>query len=156
MSDAEVPDVRAAYANATYVAGTPEQVWRALTDPELTARYWGHANVSDWRPGSRWEHRRTDGSGVADVVGTVVESAPPHRLVTTWASPDGEAAGVPSRVTFGIQGHDGIVRLTVTHEDLADEDERAAAAAGWTAVLANLKTLVETGEPLPTEPWLMP
>jgi uncharacterized protein YndB with AHSA1/START domain len=47
-------------------------VWHALTDADLTAAYWGHANVSDWREGSRWEHRRTDGSGVADVVAAVV------------------------------------------------------------------------------------
>ena len=44
-------------------------VWEALTDSDLTAQYWGHSNVSDWRPGSRWEHQRTDGSGIADVVG---------------------------------------------------------------------------------------
>src|SRR4051812_37680653 len=55
----------------TYIESTPERVWEALTDADLTAAYWGHHNVSDWRPGSRWEHVRTDGSGIADVVGTV-------------------------------------------------------------------------------------
>ena len=52
-------------------SATPERVWQALTDADLTAAYWGHGNVSDWQAGSPWEHRRTDGSGVADVVGTV-------------------------------------------------------------------------------------
>ncbi|OKI04657.1 GntR family transcriptional regulator [Streptomyces sp. CB02923] len=143
----------------TYLASAPEQVWHALTDPELTAAFWGHSNVSDWQPGSRWEHRRTDGSGVADVEGRVVESAPPTRLVTTWAEPGKGAAqegpGV-STVTFGIEPYEEIVRLTLTHEGLADEAERDAAAQGWAAVLANLKTLLETGSPLPREPWAMP
>ena len=58
-----------------------EQVWQALTDADLTARYWGHANVSDWQPGSAWEHRRVDGSGVVDVVGRVIKTEPPARLV---------------------------------------------------------------------------
>ena len=60
-----------------------------------------------------------------------------------------------SRVTFEIEQHADIVRLQVTHEDLADEAERAGAAAGWAAVLSNLKSLLETGTPLPQEPWLV-
>ncbi|MGV9650969.1 ArsR/SmtB family transcription factor [Streptomyces sp. NPDC003554] len=140
-----------------YIRSTPEAVWGALTDAELTAAYWGHSNVSDWKPGSRWEHVRTDGSGIADVVGEVVESDWPGRLVTTWTSPENE--GRPeaySKVTFDIQPHADIVRLTVTHEDLADERERADVAGGWAAVLSNLKSLIETGSPLPQEPWLVP
>src|SRR3989442_1786859 len=102
-----------------------------------------------------WEHQRTDGSGIADVIGTVVESTRPTRLVTTWAPPDDTDPEHESRVTFDIEEHDDIVRLTVTHEDLRDEDERAAAASGWAAVLSNLKSLLETGSPLPQEPWLV-
>ena len=32
----------------TYIEATPAQVWRALTDADLSAEYWGHRNVSDW------------------------------------------------------------------------------------------------------------
>jgi uncharacterized protein YndB with AHSA1/START domain/DNA-binding transcriptional ArsR family regulator len=141
------------FVYVTYIESTPERVWEALTDAEITASYWGHANVSDWRPGSRWEHRRIDGSDVADVVGEVVESDPPRRLVTTWSAPDGQ--GEPSRVTFDIEGSGEIVRLTVTHEDLADEADRENAAGGWAAVLSNLKSLLETGHPLAQAPWEM-
>jgi len=136
-----------------YIESTPERVWEALTDADLTAEYWGHSNVSDWQTGSTWEHVRTDGSGVADVVGQVVESRPPARLVTTW-SPPGDPEAQPSRVSFDIKPHGDIVQLTVTHEDLADEAEREAASRGWAAVLSNLKSLLETGSPLPQEPWL--
>ncbi|HEU5470418.1 MAG TPA: metalloregulator ArsR/SmtB family transcription factor, partial [Actinophytocola sp.] len=106
------------FVYVTYIESTPERVWQALTDADLTAQYWGHSNVSDWRPGSRWEHRRLDGSGIADVVGTVVESVPPARLVTTWSVPDREGVDEPSRVTFDLEPHGPIVRLTVTHENL--------------------------------------
>ena len=142
------------YVYATYIRASSDQVWHALTDADLTARYWGHANVSDWQPGSRWEHRRADGSEIADVDGTVLESDPPTRLVITF----GEVGQPPedqSVVTFLVEPHDDIVRLTVTHERLADETALGQISHGWPAVLANLKSLLETGEVLPQAPWEM-
>jgi uncharacterized protein YndB with AHSA1/START domain/DNA-binding transcriptional ArsR family regulator len=146
---------RPTFVYVIYIHSTPERVWEALTDADLTAEYWGHSNVSDWQVGSSWEHQRIDGTAVADVVGTVVESAPPTRLVTTWAAPDAAPTTEPSQVTFDIEPYGDIVRLTVTHENLADEAERAGAAAGWAAVLSNLKSLIETGHALPQAPWEM-
>lgn len=145
------------FVYVTYIHSTPEKVWDALTDADLTAAYWGHRNVSDWQPGSRWEHVRTDGSGIADVVGTVVESERPSRLVTTWAAPEDEGREDKySRVIFDIQPHADIVRLTVTHEDLNDEGELSDVSDGWPAVLSNLKSLLETGSTLPQAPWEVP
>ncbi len=143
-----------AYVYVTYIRASREQVWQALTDADLTAQYWGHANVSDWQPGSRWEHRRTDRSGVADVDGTVIHSEPPTRLVITFGEP-GAPADEQSLVTFLVEAHDDIVRLTVTHERLADEKALGEISHGWPAVLANLKSLLETGEVLPQAPWEM-
>ncbi|HWM38590.1 MAG TPA: metalloregulator ArsR/SmtB family transcription factor [Streptomyces sp.] len=145
-----------AFVYVTYIESTPEKVWQALTDAEATGAYWGHSNISDWQTGSAWEHRRTDGSGIADVVGTVLESEPPKRLVTTWADPHTESPGEPSQVTFDIEPYEEIVRLTVTHENLTDAAEQEQAAQGWAAVLSNLKSFLETGSPLPQEPWLVP
>lgn len=113
-------------------------------------------NLSEWQAGSRWEHRRTDGSGIADVVGTVLESTPPRRLVSTWTLPGSEETEDSSRVTFEIEPYGEIVRLTVIHENLADAAERETASAGWAAVMSNLKSLLETGHVLPQAPWEMP
>lgn len=142
------------YVYVTYIHATAEQVWRALTDADLTARYWGHANVSDWQPGSTWEHQRTDGSGIADVVGKVLTAEPPTRLVITFEdSPNDERE--PSVVTFLVERHRDIVRLTVTHENLANRDMFDGISSGWPAVLSNLKSLLETGDVLPQAPWEM-
>lgn len=138
----------------TYIQSSPERVWHALTDADVTARYWGNSNVSDWQVGSTWAHRRTDGSGVDDTIGEVVEADPPHLLVTTWADPAGQS--VTSTVTFRIEAHGEVVRLTVTHVGLADDAQRAEAASGWAAVLSNLKSLLETGRVLPGFPWRTP
>ena len=143
------------FVYVTYIHSTADAVWHALTDTDLTAEYWGHGNVSDWRVGSRWEHRRTDGSGIADVVGTVEVADRPNKLVLTFAGPKAPSDHVPSRVTFRIEPYEDIVRLTVTHVNLADQAEYEGAAAGWPAVLANLKSLLETGRVLPQAPWEM-
>lgn len=142
------------YVYATYIRASAEQVWRALTDADLTARYWGHRNVSDWQPGSTWEHRRADDSGAVDVVGKVLTAEPPTRLVITFEDSPGTPRD-PSVVTFLVEPHQDIVRLTVTHENLANVEMRNGIAHGWPAVLANLKSLLETGDVLPQAPWDM-
>jgi uncharacterized protein YndB with AHSA1/START domain/DNA-binding transcriptional ArsR family regulator len=144
------------YVYVTYIRASAEQVWQALTDADLTARYWGHANVSDWQPGSPWEHRRVDGSDRVDVVGRVVEAERPTRLVITFEDdPDAATPREPSVVTFLVEPHQDIVRLTVTHENLPNQEMLGGISHGWPAVLANLKSLLETGEVLPQAPWEM-
>ena len=93
--------------------------------------------------------RRRDAT--VDVVGTVVESTPPRRLVFTWARPkEAEDESKHSRVTFDIEPQgDALVRLTVTHEDLEHDPKMLAGiSGGWPSVLSNLKTLLETGHAL--------
>jgi uncharacterized protein YndB with AHSA1/START domain len=150
------------FVYVTYIATTPEKVWRALVDTDVTRQYWigspdapARVNVSDWQPGSRWEHQRDDDTHAVDVVGKVVESAPPRRLVLTWARPtEAEDQAKHSRVTFDIEPHGaGLIRLTVTHEDLEhDAKMLASISGGWPKVLSNLKTLLETGRAFPRSP----
>jgi uncharacterized protein YndB with AHSA1/START domain/DNA-binding transcriptional ArsR family regulator len=152
---AEEPAVKPNFVYVTYIRSTPERLWDVLTSADLTARFWGHSNVSDWQPGSAWEHRRVDGSGIVDVAGTVLEAQPPTRLVITFDAPGEQSPGGPSIVTFLVEPHEEIVRLTITHENLADGDALTVVSAGWPAVAANLKSLLETGEVLPQAPWEM-
>jgi hypothetical protein len=59
-------------------------------------------------------------------------------------------------VTFDIEPYGEIVRLTVTHDNLTSDAEREGVASGWSAVLSNLKSLLETGHVLSRAPWEMP
>ena len=147
------------YVYVTYIATTPEKVWQAIVDPAVAREYWtdpavnkvARVNVSDWKPGSRWEHQRDDETRIVDIVGTVVESRPPSRLVMTWARPAEESnTSRHSRVTFDIEAQgNGLVRLTVTHADLESDPEMLnGISTGWPKILSNMKTLLETGRPL--------
>ena len=136
------------FVYVTYIRSTPEKVFEAITKPEIARRYWGHENVSDWKPGSTWEHVRANDSRQVQLVGKVVEVAPPTRLVITWASPSqAEDPAGHSRVSFDVEVYDGMVRLTVTHDELdAGSAMAKGIQQGWPIVLSSLKSLLETGQ----------
>ncbi len=139
------------FVYVTYLATSPEKVWKAIVDPATTTKYWQNINVSDWRPGSRWEHRDGDTKGTVRLVGTVIESSPPRRLVLTWAFPADEAREERhTRVTFEIEPVGDVVRLTVIHDRLEPGSEMLEGITeGWPKVLSSMKSLLETGRPLP-------
>src|SRR4051812_35054394 len=162
------PVDRPSFVYTTYIRTTPERLWEALTDPAFTERYWGMVFHTDWRPGSTYVlHQR--GVTIADEEQLVIESEPHRRLSYTWHTftPEwGDALGFDddalerlaaerrSKVTFEIEAlDDEQVKLTVIHDDLEPGGRVITMiSGGWPRVLANLKTLLETGEPLPDRP----
>ena len=139
---------KTSFVYVTYIRSTPEKVFEAITKPEIARRYWGHENVSDWQPGSAWQHVRANEQRTVSLVGKVVEVSPPKRLVITWASPSqaDDPAGT-SRVSFDIAPYDGMVRLTVSHDELEAGSAMATGIQkGWPIVLSSLKSLLETGQ----------
>ena len=138
------------FVYVTYIASTPDKVFEAITRPEIARRYWGHGNVSDWTPGSKWEHVRDNEEQTVELVGEVVESTPPSRLVITWANASqAEDPTAYSRVTFETEDYDNMVKLTVTHDDLiAGSGMANGVSKGWPVVLSSLKSWLETGKGL--------
>jgi uncharacterized protein YndB with AHSA1/START domain len=138
------------FVYVTYIATTPQKVWEALIKGELTRQYWKHENISDWKPGSKWQHVADDGKRTVKLVGEILESVPNKRLAMTW----GEVAAAAdkskhSRVAIDIETVGDMVRLTVTHEELTPE-MRQKITQGWPRVLSSLKSFLETGRPLNT------
>jgi uncharacterized protein YndB with AHSA1/START domain len=142
---------RPRFVYVTYIQSTAEKVWDAIRDPKMTRAYWHNDNISDWKPGSRWEHRTSDAERSLKLVGKVVEVDPPRRLIITWAFPaDEPRADKHSRVTFDIEPYRGVVKLTITHDQLeAGSEMLEGITRGWPIVLSSLKSLLETGKALP-------
>ena len=149
----------------TYISTTPERLWQALTEPAFTKRYWETTFTTEWAAGCAmtWDNH---GVVLTDPEQVVVESDPFRRLAYTWHSftPElGErfgwddafvatlAAEPRSTVTFEIEpAGDGVVKLTVVHDGFAPDSTVAQmVSGGWPNVISSLKTLLETGEPLP-------
>ncbi len=139
------------FVYVTYISASPEKIWNALLDADMTKKYWQHVNVSEWRPGSRWEHRNDSKRAELHLVGKVVEFKPPRRLVLSWAAPEDEKRRKGhSRVTIELKKIRGTTRLTVTHDRLEPRSEMLEGITyGWPIVLSSLKSLLETGKPLP-------
>ena len=139
------------FVYVVYIKTTPRKLWKALIDAKQTKKYWQHQNISDWKPGSKWEHRAFNKERSLRLVGKVIESSPPRRLVLTWAFPSDEGHEEKySRVTFDLEPMRGVVRLTVTHDLLEPGSEMLTGITdGWPKVLSSLKSLLESGKPLP-------
>ena len=138
------------FVYVTYIAATRDRVWNALIRPEFTSKYWEHDNISDWKVGSAWEHRASAGARERKLLGEVLEFDAPSRLVMTWGAPE-DAPAARSRVTFELAEIEGMVRLTVTHDQLVPgSDMQRGIENGWPRVLSSLKSFLETGKPLPT------
>ena len=139
------------FVYVTYIRTTPETLWDHLTKPEFTRAYW-HGVWADceWKPGSSWRLMYPDGR-VADT-GEVVEVDRPRRLVLKWRNefkPELKTEGY-SRATFELARIEDMVKLTVTHEiDRTGSKLIQAVSGGWPIILSSLKSLIETGKPLP-------
>jgi uncharacterized protein YndB with AHSA1/START domain len=136
----------------TYVKATPDRVWQAITDPDFTQRYFFTTRFTapSLDPGTPFVYVGEDGNDV--VVGEIVEAYPFTKLVMTWSFRmfPAIAAEPPSRVEWELRpAGDGITRLTLRHGDLANSPITwGQVRLGWVGVLDNMKSLLETGEPL--------
>ncbi len=135
-----------------YIRAEPEAVWAAIIDPAFTRQYF-HGTAFDRPPvqGEPYRTSRLDGS--PQVEGEVEVLEPPRRLVLTWHTLyDAELAAEPvSRVEWHVESAgEGLTRLRVVHADLAQSPRTwASVEHGWVWILDCLKSLLETGAPLP-------
>ena len=139
------------FVYVSYIESTPEKVWNALRDPEMTRSYWfNHENVSDWSVGSTWQHVQKGEPEKVRVVGKVIESEPPRKLVVSWGRPTDEGNQAKhSRVTYEIEPLENSVKLTIVHDEFGDDVEMfQSISTGWPLVISGLKTLLETGKVL--------
>lgn len=143
-----------AHVYRVYLRATPDQVWQAIIDPAFTRQYF-HGTAFDAPPQAGQPYRTTMANGDPAVDGTVEVCEPPHRLVQTWhVLYDAAMAEEPaSRVEWTItEAGEGLVRLDLVHGDLARSPLTwAHVKDGWTWIVDSLKSLVETGSPLPAE-----
>jgi uncharacterized protein YndB with AHSA1/START domain len=138
------------FVYVTFIRTTPEKLWQALMEPQFTRQFWmGTTQESEWKVGSSWRIAKPDGSSADS--GEVVEIEPHKRLVLKWQNqmfPEMTAEGF-SRMTYELEPKGGTVKLTVTHTmDKSDSKFIKAVSGGWPMILASLKSLLETGEPL--------
>jgi uncharacterized protein YndB with AHSA1/START domain len=151
-----------------YIKATPEAIWDAITKPEWTERY-GYGGRAQYepelRPGAMYRGltspaMRAMGSPEVGVDGEVIEVDPPRKLVQTWrmVMDDDMTAQGFTRLTYEIEeSNGGVTKLTLVHELegapklallMSGGMEDLGAGGGWSWVLSDLKSLLETGASL--------
>jgi uncharacterized protein YndB with AHSA1/START domain len=141
------------FVYVSYIASTPEKIFKALTDSEATEKFWfGNAVTCDWKVGSPMTFHR---EGRLIIKGEVLEYDPPRRLSYTFKPMHDElySGEQPSRVVFELEQQRDQVKLTVTHDDFApDSKVFASISNGWPLVLSSLKSYLEANRVL-WAPW---
>jgi len=138
------------HINRIVIKSTPEQIWQALTDPNMTSKYWYNGSIhSDWKPGSPFNIWNPQGKVQAKGVLLVVE--PYQKLVMSWelvSLPD-TIEESPSRITWEIEPHaeyTGVTIVTVIHDEFEQSlNTSKVLKNGLPVVLSGMKTLLETG-----------
>lgn len=128
----------------------PEKVWRALTEPELIAR-WLMPNDFKLEIGHTFTFRGYPipaagfgGTGCSEVLGFV----PQKMLRIAWRAAPGDPSGLDSTVTFTLEPEGRGTRLFLAHEGFDSGDPYQAAAhrlmgGGWRSAGARIGHVIE-------------
>lgn len=148
-----------------YIKASPQKIWDAITKPEWTERYGYRGRVEyELKKGGSFLTRSAPymvAAGLPEVAidGEVLESDPPRKLVHSYRflfSPEMKAEGF-TQITWEIEpAAPGFSRLTVTHDvegapllaGMVGSKFSEQGTGGWSWILSDLKTLLETGSNL--------
>ena len=133
----------------TYIKTTPEKLWEALTNGEISKQYFqGDASVSsDFEAGSSYEY--TSAAGNRMLIGEIVAVEPHKRLEMTFLPAFMDRPDELSRNVYEISQMGDNCKLTIMHFGVTPELE--GVRDGWSKIAARLKTLLETGEMMTIE-----
>lgn len=138
-----------AHVYKTYVNATAAKVWRAITDPDQTAQYFYGTRVdSEWEVGSAITYHYPDGTLASD--GQILSIDPPKRIEMTFRPlwDENLKAEGAVREVWSISEVNGMTELTIELYDIGARTLEEF-KEGLPYIISGLKSLVETGQPLP-------
>jgi uncharacterized protein YndB with AHSA1/START domain len=146
-----------AHVYQIYIAASPEEVWTAITDAAWLRR-WLHGTSYVEPPTTGRRMRTVTADGRDAIEGMVEEMRPPNgnqpgRFVHGWRVlyDTAMANEPPGRVEWTVgRAGDGLTLVRLVHAGLENSPLTSESVQdGWVWVLDSLKTVLETGAPLP-------
>ena len=130
-----------------YIRAEPARIWRMLTDRAESRSFFYETEIEP-RIGGRFRLYNDEGEPITE--GKVMAFDPPRRLRVSrkeLSDPDSK----PGEVDYLLEDVGGSTRLSVSnYDDPAPSAEYLdMGRKGWGFTLSSLKSLVETGQPLP-------
>lgn len=142
------------YEYEIYIGASPDKVWQGLTDGDFTQQYvYGTRMEGNFKKGSPYAFV---GDGNFKVVeGEILEVLPQKRLAFTWSAhwDEGVSKDPVSRVTYELSpAGTHVTKLVIVHDQFAGETATyKGSTAAWPLMLSSLKSLLESGKPLPVK-----
>ena len=146
-------DEQLAYSYEIYIGAPAAKVWAGIVDGEMTRHYvYATRFDSTLKKGAPYAYLGQGDFKVVD--GEIVEIEPEKRLVMSWQAHWDEAVAHdrPSRVTYQLStAGPSATKLHIVHDDFDGLTATyTGSVAGWPLMMSSLKSLLETGKPLPT------
>lgn len=136
----------------TFIKGSQADVWDAIVNPDKTVRYfYGTVIDVDLEVGGKMDYHYPDGRPAS--TGEVIAIDPPNKLEFTFHPlwDDELAAEGPVREVWALAETNGMVELTIELYDApVGSKTHGVFVDGFAYIISGLKTLVETGEGLPS------
>lgn len=126
------------------------KVWEALTNPAVVKQYFFGTNViSDWKKGSpiiwegEWEGKTyRDKGNILDIdPGKFVEYNYWSTMSGTEDKPEDYAT-----ISYSLSEKDGKTVLTVTQDNIKNEEAKGHSEQNWKSVFGKMKEMVEGGQ----------
>lgn len=124
-----------------------DKVWKALTTPELIAKYFfGTKVTTNWKEGSVITYEgEYNGTQYTDK-GVIKKFEPNKVLASTYWSSMGGKEDTPDNynlVTYTLEeGHNKTI-VTLTQDNIATDKEKQQMLTNWNGILAELKNVAE-------------
>jgi uncharacterized protein YndB with AHSA1/START domain len=124
-----------------------EKVWKAITTPELIAKYlYGTKVTSDWKEGGSIAYEGEYNGKPYKDKGTITVLEPNKIFASTYWSSMGGKEDKPENynlVTYTLTEGGDKTLVTLTQDNIATDDEKQHAITNWNGVLAELKKTAE-------------
>ena len=133
-----------------FLPHSPDKVWRALTDPDLIAR-WLMPNDFKLEIGHTFTFRGhpIPAAGFGGIGHSeVLDFEPEKMLRIAWRAAPDDASGLDSTVTFTLEPEGTGTRLFLAHEGFDPRDPHQAESLrlmgpGWRGVAADIARVIE-------------
>lgn len=146
--DAKAPD----HIYQVIINVSPSVVWNAITDGDITEQYFYGTRVeSSWAEGSRITYSYPDGRLAAE--GEILSIETGSMVEMTFQALWDEAliAEGPAREIWRVEDFGGATKLTIELYDTpAGSNTHTDFVNGFPYIVSGMKTLLETGETLPS------
>jgi uncharacterized protein YndB with AHSA1/START domain len=129
------------------IFASPSEVWKALVDPEIIKQYmYGTETETTWRLHSPITFRG-EWEGVPYVDKGEIVNIIPERVLSYsyWSSLSGtdDFEDNYSIITYHVSEYDDETTLTVTQDNIEDEDKVIKSEENWMSTLKKVKKILE-------------